>query len=169
MSAPRLLWVSLQKQEAIGLRGNYCYQEEGPLLGQSRQEKEKQEGAISFLSLFWWKLWGTTLRKEKFCFQSPASASENKLEKIWMRNQKITHKWNFWFIPLLIILRSGTSDGFSLILLLSNPNQCFINGFSIHWLLLPTFIISFGLQHSNFLILAFLCTFYMEFYREECE
>ena len=91
MSAPRLLWVSLQRQEAIGLRGNYCHQEDGPLLGQSRQEKEKQEGVISFLSLFqppvssgsyWWKLSGTKLRKEKFCFQSPTSASENKLEKI---------------------------------------------------------------------------------------
>ena len=49
---PQATVVSLQRQEVIGLRGNYCHQEDGPLLGQSRQEKEKQEGAISFLSVF---------------------------------------------------------------------------------------------------------------------
>lgn len=33
-------------------RGNCCHQEEGLLLGQSRQEEEKQEAFIPFLSPF---------------------------------------------------------------------------------------------------------------------
>lgn len=161
-SAPRLLWVYLQREE-IGLQegGNRCHQEEGPLLGQSRQEKEKQEGSISFLSLFyppissssyWWKLSGTQLKKQKFCFQSLTSESENKLEKVWMWSRKTTCKWHFWFIPLLRILRLIRNFRWfhPYPSIIKFPINVSFNGFSIHWLLLPTFIISFGVTKQQF-------------------
>lgn len=80
--------------------------------------------------------------------------------------QKTTYKWHFLFIPLLIILRLIINFRWFQPNLLS-CSQCFIPWF-YHPLVIVIYICYSIWSYSNFLILAPLCTYYMEFYKEEC-